>query len=40
MVCDICGKTMYWCIGHAPYRFEVPATQPGERESDTPDRIE
>lgn len=24
MVCDICGKTLYWCLGHAPYRFETP----------------
>lgn len=34
MLCDICGKTMYWCLGHAPYRVEVPyrptVTEPGD----------
>lgn len=20
MECEVCGKTMYWCLGHTPYR--------------------
>lgn len=23
MVCEICGKTMFWCLGHPPYRFAL-----------------
>lgn len=23
MVCDVCGKTVYWCLGHAPHRVEA-----------------
>ena len=34
MECDICGKTLYWCLGHAPYRVEVPVHQSAERGSD------
>lgn len=34
MECDICGKTLYWCLGHAPYRVEVPVHQSEGRGSD------
>lgn len=28
MVCEVCGKTIYWCLGHPPYHVEV--TQSGD----------